>query len=79
MPLHIVLIGLIIIWSIPTIALLVSSFREERAISRDGWWNAILNPDEWTLDNYDEVLNTRGMEDAFINSLIITVPTTWSS
>ena len=35
------------------------------------------NPDEWTLDNYDEVLNTRGMEDAFINSLIITVPTTF--
>jgi alpha-glucoside transport system permease protein len=73
-----VLILLIVIWSVPTIALLVSSFRDERAISSDGWWNALTSPGDFTLDNYDQVLNARStqMQDAFINSIVITVPTT---
>ena len=74
--LHIALIGLAILWLIPTAALLVSSFREPTAIASSGWWEAIRSPFDFTLGNYDEVLSKRDMGRAFVNSLIITVPST---
>ncbi|MEX0783486.1 MAG: carbohydrate ABC transporter permease [Dehalococcoidia bacterium] len=76
LPLHLVLLGFIVIWSIPTLALLISSFREPQAIAADGWWNAIWPPWEFTWDNYDAVLNQQGMGRAFVNSLLITIPAT---
>ena len=75
-PLRILLIAIVVLWSIPTIALLVSSFREGAAISTSGWWRALTHPAEFTLDNYDAVLSQRGMGRAFLNSLIITIPAT---
>jgi alpha-glucoside transport system permease protein len=65
-----------VIWSIPTIALLVSSFREPTAIAGSGWWNAITEMFDLTFDNYDRVLTQRGMARSFLNSLIITIPST---
>jgi alpha-glucoside transport system permease protein len=76
MPLHLALIGLMVLWSIPTIALLVSSFREATAIASSGWWNAIKNPFALTVENYQTVLEKQGMARAFFNSVIITVPST---
>jgi alpha-glucoside transport system permease protein len=75
-PLHLALIGLMVLWSIPTIALLVSSFREATAIASSGWWNAIKEPLDLTVDNYQTVLEKQGMARAFFNSVIITVPST---
>ncbi len=76
MPLHLVLVGFVVLWSIPTIALLVSSFREPQAIAADGWWHALTSPGDLTWNNYDSVLNQQGMGRAFVNSLLITVPAT---
>lgn len=78
LPLHLALIGLMVLWSIPTIALLASSFREATAIASSGWWNAIKEPLDFTVDNYQRVLEKQGMARAFLNSLIITVPSTVS-
>ena len=75
-PLHLALIALALLWSIPTLALLASSFREPTAIASSGWWNIIKEPFDLTLGNYNEVLGKRGMERAFFNSVIITVPAT---
>ena len=76
-PLHLTLIGLMVLWSIPTIALLVSSFREPTAIASSGWWNAIKDPFNFTIDNYETVLTQRRMARSFLNSVIITVPSTF--
>jgi alpha-glucoside transport system permease protein len=76
LPLHVALVGLAVIWSIPTIALLVSSFREPAAIASSGWWNAIREPFDLTLSNYQTVLEKQGMARAFVNSVIITIPST---
>ncbi len=76
LPLHLSLIGLAVIWSIPTIALLVSSFRDPTAIAASGWWNAIREPFDLTVGNYQTVLEKQGMARAFVNSVIITVPST---
>lgn len=76
LPLHLAIIGLMILWSIPTIALLASSLREATAIASSGWWNAIKEPLDFTVENYEGVLEKQGMARAFFNSLIITIPST---
>ena len=73
-PLHLSLIVIVLLWSIPTLALWISSFREPAAIASSGWWNAFKAPLEFTIDNYETVISQRGMGRAFLNSLIITIP-----
>ncbi len=75
-PLHVTILALVAIWSVPTLALLVSSFREPSDIATSGWWTAITKPFDFTFDNYEHVLTQRGMTRAFFNSLIISVPST---
>jgi alpha-glucoside transport system permease protein len=68
------LLILVIIWSIPTIGLLVSSFRTRFDIQTSGWWN-IFPHREWrtteTLDprelglNPDEVMEVEGATGTF--------------
>jgi alpha-glucoside transport system permease protein len=75
---RITLLILCIIWTVPTIGLLVTSLRPGVDTERSGWWTALFSPfsSEWTLTNYDQVLNTGGMFDSFLNSLVVTIPAT---
>jgi alpha-glucoside transport system permease protein len=73
--LHLSLIVLMIIWAIPTIALLVASFRPAAVSNTSGWWTAFTPPWDFTLANYEYVLG-RGIDQAFLNSFIITIPAT---
>ncbi len=74
-PIHIVL-GLIgLIWLLPSIGLLVTSFRPGSDMRSTGWWTVITNPN-FTLDNYRRVLEAEGMGGAFLNSVFITLPST---
>ena len=74
-PLHIVLIGISLLWLVPTVGLALTSFRKPPAIASSGWWHSISQWD-WTLKNYDAVINATGMGHAWVNSVIITVPAT---
>ena len=117
---------ILIIWIVPTVGLLVTSFRPLSLINTTGWWTALnvnngpvsaQHPDpnagyveklstRFTIDNYvdaltgyrgtstyldacasgtkplgmncniTDLLNPRGMGRAFINSLIVTIPST---
>jgi alpha-glucoside transport system permease protein len=63
-----------ILWTIPSIGLLVTSFRPALDIRRSGWWTVWTNP-EFTLDNYNEVLfGTADLASFFVNSIVITLP-----
>ncbi len=78
-PLHLVVIVLALIWLAPSLGLLVSSFRPRQDLLASGWWTAVATPSEWgrfTTSNYQDVLLRQGMGRAFLNSFIITVPTT---
>lgn len=73
------LAAICLLWTIPTIGLLVSSFRHEDLVSTSGWWTVLASPLEftqWTVENYSDVLFGNGMADAFVNSLVVSVPAT---
>jgi len=76
LPLHLALILLTVIWVVPTIGLLVSSFRPGFLIARTGWWTAFAPPFQFTLQNYSDVLQTNNLFTSFINSLTIAIPAT---
>jgi len=76
LPLNLALILLTIIWVVPTLGLLVSSFRPGFLISRTGWWTALAPPFQFTLQNYSDVLQTNNLFTSFINSLTIAIPAT---
>jgi alpha-glucoside transport system permease protein len=74
-PLHIALIVIAVIWLVPTVGLAITSFRPRGDIQASSWWSSLFNWD-FTLSNYDEVLSRGNMDSAFVNSLVITIPST---
>ena len=71
-----------IIWTIPTLGLLVTSFKTDEKILNESWWNSLLHPD-FTFANYKGVFLGDGTESLstgvlpyFINSIVITLPAT---
>ncbi|TVR92999.1 MAG: carbohydrate ABC transporter permease [Spirochaetaceae bacterium] len=77
-PVRLTVLILVVIWTVPTLGLLVSSFRPAAAIRSTGWWTALFAPftADWTLANYIQVIGADRMGLAFSNSLLITIPAT---
>ncbi len=75
-PVHAAIIAICLLWMIPTAGLLVSSFRDPAAVSNTGWWEALTTPSEFTLQNYERVVDTNNMGRSFVNSLFVTIPAT---
>ena len=64
------------LWLVPSIGLLITSFRTPEAALSTGWWTVITKPfGDWTLANYTQVLNEGGRS-AFLNSLVVSLPAT---
>jgi alpha-glucoside transport system permease protein len=68
-----------ILWTVPSVGLLVTSFRPELDIRRSGWWTLIpglFNGEaEFTTDNYDTALfGTGNLATFFVNTIVITLP-----
>ncbi len=95
---HMAIISICLVWTLPSFGLLVNSFRSRRDIVATGWWTAIKMPFDLTVENYVDVLTGQsqygrkkgngrsilrnmitgqGMGRAFLNSLIISVPSTF--
>jgi len=74
---RIVLLIVCVLWTIPTIGLLVTSVRTRDAASTSGWWTSLAFWDSnWTLSNYDKVIDGNDMGTAFLNSFIVAIPAT---
>jgi alpha-glucoside transport system permease protein len=70
----VIAIVIAVLWTVPTLGLLITSFRPELDIRGSGWWTFFSDP-HFTLDNYNEVLyGGTNFASLFVNSLVITLP-----
>ena len=68
-----------VIWLIPTVGLLITSFRPREQVDTSGWWTifgSFADNGQWTLENYREVIGAGGFGNSFLNSLAVTIPAT---
>jgi alpha-glucoside transport system permease protein len=75
-PIHIALGVIALIWLVPTIGLLITSFRPRSEIQSTGWWTVFTGNLDFTVQNYQSVLDQQDMLSAFLNSVSITIPST---
>ncbi len=77
-PMRLFVLIITVVWTLPTLGLLVSSFRTRGAISNSGWWTVFANPftANFTLANYEQVIFADEMGVAFLNSFLVTLPAT---
>jgi alpha-glucoside transport system permease protein len=76
---RIAVLAIVVLWLIPTVGVLITSFRPEGLVDSTGWWTALAHPfdtTQWTLDNYRLALDTGGFGSAFLNSLAVAIPAT---
>lgn len=66
---------LALLWTIPTLGLLVTSFRSREAAASTGWWTSLWEGG-WTFDNYATVLGDPSISGSLINSIVVAVPAT---
>jgi alpha-glucoside transport system permease protein len=86
----VILLILCLAWSLPTIGLLITSFRSRDDVNRTGWWT-VAREANFTIDNYKQVLigkdftyvqadgtevtaRTENLVRAFLNSITVTIP-----
>jgi alpha-glucoside transport system permease protein len=75
---RIALLVICLLWVIPTIGIIVTSFRTVEAANTSGWWTVITSPldfSQYTIANYRDAWNG-GMGNAFINSFAVVLPAT---
>ncbi len=73
-PLHVFLVALALFWMTPTVGLLITSFRSESDVAQSGWWTVFTEPRQLSLGSYIGLLDERGLVDALLNTVYITLP-----
>jgi alpha-glucoside transport system permease protein len=68
---------LVLLWSMPTLGLLITSLRPSSMAETSPWWEALFNPLStiWTIDAYQKSFES-GMLASLINTIAVTVPAT---
>ena len=73
---RVVLAVICVLWLVPVIGTLVTSFRTEENANSTGWWTVLTHP-ALTLSNYHDVIVQADLGQAFVNSFAITLPATF--
>jgi len=64
------------LWLVPSVGLLVTSFRTAEAAQNSGWWTVVTHPfRDWTFSNYSQIWQ-QGAGNAFLNSFAVSLPAT---
>ena len=72
-PLHVVIIGMCLLWLVPTMGLLVTSFRPFQDVNSSGWWT-VLSPPKGA-ESYDEYCaSCHGPDGAALSDADLTDP-----
>lgn len=76
---RIAILVIVVLWMIPAVGVLITSFRPENLVDASGWWTALGHPfraAEWTLENYRSAIDAQGFGNSFLNSLAVAIPAT---
>ena len=76
LPLHLVIIILCAFWIVPTIGMVINSFRAVSDMGHSGWWTTLFPPTGFTLQSYQQVLAVEGVGNSIVSSVLITLPAT---
>jgi alpha-glucoside transport system permease protein len=76
LPLHLVIIIFCAIWVVPTVGMIVNSFRSLEDMGNAGWWTVLFPPHGFTLASYQQVLAIDGVPASILSSILITIPAT---
>lgn len=71
----VVMLLLAVLWTVPTLGLLITSLRKREVAATSGWWEALWTGG-WTFDNYRQVFEQADMGNAFLNGVLVAVPAT---
>jgi alpha-glucoside transport system permease protein len=77
---YVALVIIVFLWVVPTIGILLTSFRTRDDQAQGGWWNLFLHPStigNLTIENYKEAIQGTNLGEGFINSLAIALPATF--
>jgi len=72
-----ILLVLVVIWSAPTLGLLITALRDRDQAAASGWWTAVADPFNqiWSMDSFNKAVEG-GMLTSLMNTLVISVPAT---
>lgn len=68
------------LWIVPTVGVIITSFRQLDDANSSGWWTVFTNPaslGRLTLENYQQAIDQAHLGEAFFNSLAIALPATF--
>jgi alpha-glucoside transport system permease protein len=71
-----VLIVVALLWMMPTIGLLVTSLRQPELYGVSGWWQALIDPSQFTFSNYSSLLTDQSLIEAVVSTSAIAIPST---
>jgi alpha-glucoside transport system permease protein len=73
---QLILVVIALLWMMPTAGLLITSLRQSELYGVSGWWEALVNPSQLTIDNYSGLLTDQSLIQAVISSFSIAIPST---
>ena len=73
-PIHVFLIAVALFWLTPTFGLAISSLRTAEDFSESGWWTALFEPRQLTLEPYKEMFSNDSLITALLNTVKIVLP-----
>lgn len=69
------MVVLAVLWTVPTVGLLVTSFRPREDVQETGWWTTLWNGG-FTGQHYTDLFEAGGLGEGLSNGLIVAVPAT---
>ena len=76
LPLHLVIIIICVIWVVPTLGMVINSFRSINDMNNAGWWTTLFPPHGFTFASYQQVLAIEEVPVSILYSILITIPAT---
>ena len=75
-PVHIVLVLIAVSWLIPTTGLFITSLLTPSDAAQAGWWTYVTKPSTWTLENYANMFDNKGITHALWVTVLVTIGAT---